>query len=99
MGQNLVNTKVLPNHVQTATGETHIIYFSRRTPGKMQELMEWYHEVNGNKSVHPVVAAALFHHKFVAIHPFDDGNGRLSKNTDEFNPDAERVPASCSQDG
>jgi hypothetical protein len=29
--------------------------------------------------VHPVVLAALFHHRFVEIHPFDDGNGRMTR--------------------
>jgi Fic family protein len=71
--------KTSANHVQTATGETHYYATPEETPAKMQELMEWYNEVTGNKETHPVVAAALFHHKFVSIHPFDDGNGRLSR--------------------
>jgi Fic family protein len=71
--------KTSANHVQTATGETHYYATPEETPAKMQELMEWYNEVSINKEIHPVVAAALFHHKFVSIHPFDDGNGRLSR--------------------
>jgi Fic family protein len=71
--------KTLPNHVETSTGEKHYYALPEETPAKMQELMEWYAEVNQDKSIHPVVIAALFHHKFVAIHPFDDGNGRLSR--------------------
>ena len=71
--------KTSANHVQTATGETHYYATPEETPAKMQELMEWYNEVISNKEIHPVVAAALFHHKFVSIHPFDDGNGRLSR--------------------
>ncbi|MDN3546874.1 Fic family protein [Mucilaginibacter aquaedulcis] len=71
--------KILPNHVQTATGETHYYTSPEETPIKMRELMEWYNQVSVSEEVHPVVAAALFHHKFVAIHPFDDGNGRLSR--------------------
>lgn len=71
--------KVLPNHVKTATGETHYYATPEETPSKMQELMEWYNVASKNKDIHPVVLAALFHHKFVAIHPFDDGNGRLSR--------------------
>ena len=71
--------KTQANHVQTATGEIHYYSTPEETPIKMRELMEWYAEVNANPGIHPVVVAALFHHKFVEIHPFDDGNGRLSR--------------------
>ena len=44
---------------------------------KMQELLGWYHK---NKDVlHPVELAALFHFKYVYIHPFIDGNGRSAR--------------------
>ncbi|GGH19581.1 Fic family protein [Mucilaginibacter phyllosphaerae] len=71
--------KSMSNHVQTATGETHYYATPEEVKLKMPELIEWYNELKQNKEIHPVVAAALFHHKFVAIHPFDDGNGRLSR--------------------
>ena len=71
--------KTMPNHVKTATGEMHYYAAPEETPAKMQDLMEWYSETSNNKDIHPVVVAALFHHKFVSIHPFDDGNGRLSR--------------------
>ncbi|MBD1366406.1 Fic family protein [Mucilaginibacter sp. ZT4R22] len=71
--------KTSANHVRTATGEMHYYATPEETPAKMQELMEWYSEVNNNEDIHPIVTAALFHHKFVSIHPFDDGNGRLSR--------------------
>lgn len=71
--------KSSPNHVKTVTGETHFYASPEETPAKMQELMEWYKEANQNKEIHPLILAALFHYKFVAIHPFDDGNGRLSR--------------------
>jgi Fic family protein len=71
--------KKLPNHVKTATGETHYYATPEETPAKMQEMMEWYNKVTESTDIHAVVAAALFHHKFVSIHPFDDGNGRLSR--------------------
>lgn len=71
--------KTSANHVKTATGEIHYYATPEETPAKMQELMDWYGEMSNNKDVHPVVVAALFHHQFVSIHPFDDGNGRLSR--------------------
>ncbi len=71
--------KTSPNHVKTITGEIHYYASPEETPAKMQELMEWYREASANKEIHPLVLAALFHYKFVAIHPFDDGNGRLSR--------------------
>jgi len=70
--------KTSPNHVKTATGEIHYYASPEETPAKMQELMEWLNEAV-KENINPVVLAALFHHKFVAIHPFDDGNGRLSR--------------------
>ncbi|MDT3405667.1 Fic family protein [Mucilaginibacter terrae] len=71
--------KNLPNHVKTITGEIHYYASPEETPAKMQELMEWYYDASASKEIHPIVTAALFHHRFVAIHPFDDGNGRMSR--------------------
>ena len=71
--------KIMPNHVKTVTGEIHYYATPEETPIRMRELMNWYKECENERSIHPVVIAALFHHKFVEIHPFDDGNGRLSR--------------------
>ncbi|MDJ1495019.1 Fic family protein [Cytophagaceae bacterium DM2B3-1] len=71
--------KSTPNHVRTITGEVHYYASPEETPMKMHNLMTWLYETQKDPSVHPIVLAALFHHKFVEIHPFDDGNGRLSR--------------------
>lgn len=71
--------KTSPNHVKTETGEIHYYASPEETPVRMASLMEWYEEVDQEKEVHPLVLATLFHHKFVEIHPFDDGNGRLGR--------------------
>ena len=71
--------KTSPNHVETATGEMHYYASPEETPSKMQDLMNWYNEASTNEDIHPLIIAALFHHEFVAIHPFDDGNGRLAR--------------------
>jgi Fic family protein len=45
--------------------------------GLMRDLIEW---LEGDaKSLHPIVKAAIFHHRFVHIHPFVDGNGRTAR--------------------
>jgi Fic family protein len=71
--------KRTPNHVKTATGE--IFYFAtpEETPAQMNDLMDWYARSVEERKLHPVVIAAEFHYKFIRIHPFDDGNGRLAR--------------------
>lgn len=43
----------------------------------MQELFAWYDQEKNR--LHPVELAALFHFKFVYIHPFEDGNGHTAR--------------------
>lgn len=43
----------------------------------LTEFFQWYHK-NKNK-IHPIELAAITHLKFVTIHPFGDGNGRISR--------------------
>ena len=71
--------KEQPNHVITPTGETHYYATPEDVPILMGELMNWYNGEKNNTDIHPSVLAAIFHHRFVAIHPFDDGNGRLGR--------------------
>ncbi|SMN13835.1 filamentation induced by cAMP protein Fic [Bathymodiolus heckerae thiotrophic gill symbiont] len=49
------------------------------TPQKMQELVYWTKESLSEKSHHPLIVIAIFNLVFLAIHPFQDGNGRLSR--------------------
>ncbi|WP_179413944.1 Fic family protein [Mucilaginibacter sp. E4BP6] len=70
--------KTSPNHVKTSTGEIHYYASPAETPARMHDLMDWYEEFD-RYDISPIIIAALFHHKFVEIHPFDDGNGRLSR--------------------
>lgn len=71
--------KKYPNHVITPTGE--IFYFAspEETASKMFDLMSWYQDEIRKNNLHPLVFATKFHYKFVRIHPFDDGNGRVSR--------------------
>ena len=43
----------------------------------LREFFNWYH--NNKKKLNPVELSALIHLKFVSIHPFSDGNGRISR--------------------
>jgi Fic family protein len=49
------------------------------TPRLMSELIAWYSEVTESKSLHPLLAIGVFIVVFLEIHPFQDGNGRLSR--------------------
>jgi len=49
------------------------------TPARMGDLMQWYRRVWAAQELHPLLIAATFHFRFVEIHPFDDGNGRMAR--------------------
>lgn len=49
------------------------------TPRLMTELVDWYNRETTEKNVHPLLAIAVFVVVFLEIHPFKDGNGRLSR--------------------
>jgi len=70
--------KSQPNHVRTPTGEIHFYTTPEDTPAKMKDLLDRYRDLQ-QKNSHPLKVAALFHHGFTAIHPFDDGNGRMAR--------------------
>lgn len=60
---------------------TKQIVFQPATPGHetaegMRKLVEWYAD---EKETHPIVRSAIFVYDFLSIHPFQDGNGRLSR--------------------
>lgn len=49
------------------------------TPFRMAELLAWSNEAIDKKSMHPLLITAVFIVEFLAIHPFQDGNGRISR--------------------
>lgn len=71
--------KEFPNSVRLQNGEIFEYASPIDTPIKMGELMQWYRTALTKKELHPLELAALLHYKFVCIHPFDDGNGRISR--------------------
>jgi Fic family protein len=46
------------------------------TEDQMDEVIEWYRQP---KDVHPIISTAVFIYEFLTIHPFQDGNGRMSR--------------------
>ncbi|AXX98375.1 Fic family protein [Profundibacter amoris] len=49
------------------------------TPRLMEELLDWFNRTTEEKSLHPLLAIGIFIVVFSEIHPFQDGNGRLSR--------------------
>jgi Fic family protein len=49
------------------------------TPGRMAELIDWYSAAIQNRDLHPLLLIGVFVVVFLEIHPFQDGNGRLSR--------------------
>jgi Fic family protein len=49
------------------------------TPRLMEELIKWIVGTLEDKAYHPLIAIGVFNVVFLAIHPFQDGNGRLSR--------------------
>lgn len=47
-----------------------------RVAGEMAKFLEWF---NASDTLDPVMKAAIAHFWFVAVHPFDDGNGRIAR--------------------
>lgn len=68
-----------PNSVRLSNGEIFNYASPAETPIKMGELIEWYRNEVEKNELHPIELAAILHYKFVCIHPFDDGNGRISR--------------------
>lgn len=71
--------KTISNSVRTSTGAIHFYASPEETPARMGDLMAWYRRVWETQEIHPLLIAATFHFRFVEIHPFDDGNGRMAR--------------------
>jgi Fic family protein len=49
------------------------------TPRLMQELLDWLHKQRESRYLHPLIMIGIWVVVFLEIHPFQDGNGRLSR--------------------
>ena len=52
---------------------------AKKTPSSMKELIELWQQCLEERWVHPLIAMAAFNLDFLCIHPFRDGNGRVSR--------------------
>lgn len=71
--------KTRPNSVITATGERFEYASPEETPALMSDLVEWYNNVVEEGSLSALELASLFHYRYIRIHPFEDGNGRIAR--------------------
>ncbi len=71
--------KQTANFVRTGSGTIHQYALPEDVIPKMHELLTWHRSELEKTELHSVAHAAFFHHRFLDIHPFDDGNGRLAR--------------------
>jgi len=77
--------KTLPNHVEALDpdGRSLGVVFETatpfETPFRMGELIDWTGSALDRGELHPLLVIGIFVATFLAIHPFQDGNGRLSR--------------------
>ena len=71
--------KTRPNSVITITGERFEYASPEETPALMKDLIEWYNQEEQAGTMTPIELASLFHYRYIRIHPFEDGNGRISR--------------------
>ena len=71
--------KTRPNSVITRYGDKFEYASPEETPGLMGDLVDWYNAAEREGKLSPVELAALFHYRYIRIHPFEDGNGRIAR--------------------
>lgn len=71
--------KTRGNSVRTKTGELFEYASKEETPGLMYSLVKWYNEEAEKGIFSPLELATLFHYRYIRIHPFEDGNGRVAR--------------------
>lgn len=77
-------TKNVQNYISVSypNGHTEILFTPLapfETPEALDRICEEYAMVTGNAQVEQLIAIPVFIHDFLCIHPFNDGNGRMSR--------------------
>ena len=73
--QNFISATHPDGHVETIF--TPLAPYE--TPEALDRICEEFNRVIGNMEVEPLIAIPVFIHDFLCIHPFNDGNGRMSR--------------------
>lgn len=78
------HTKNNQNYISATypDGHTEILFTPLapfETPEALDRICEEYNRVIGNFEVEPLIVIPIFIHDFLCIHPFNDGNGRMSR--------------------
>ena len=71
--------KTRPNSVITRYGDRFDYASPEETPALMTDLVDWYNTAERSGKFTPVELAAIFHYRYIRIHPFEDGNGRIAR--------------------
>lgn len=71
--------KTRPNSVITRYVDRFEYASPEETPALMADLVDWYNDEEAKGRLSPVELAALFHYRYIRIHPFEDGNGRIAR--------------------
>ena len=71
--------KTRPNSVITRYGDRFEYASPEETPALMTDLINWYNSEEEASRLSPIELAALFHYRYIRIHPFEDGNGRIAR--------------------
>lgn len=71
--------KTRPNSVKTVTGEIFEYALPEETSALMTDLIDWYNSAVEEGKLSAIELASLFHYRYIRIHPFEDGNGRIAR--------------------
>ena len=71
--------KTRPNSVITRYGDRFEYASPEETSALMTDLVDWYNDAEASGKLSPVDLAVLFHYRYIRIHPFEDGNGRIAR--------------------
>ena len=71
--------KTRPNSVKTPAGTMFYYATPEETPALMSDLVQWYNDAVASNEYSPIELAAIFHYRYIRIHPFEDGNGRIAR--------------------
>ena len=77
-------TKSVQNYISATYPDGHVENLFTplapyENPEALDKICEEYNRVIGNMEVEPLIVIPIFVHDFLCIHPFNDGNGRMSR--------------------